>query len=82
MRYSYNHVLSDDAVAIAAAAAKAKAVEKALANEVGLRHLDRNDDGILDYDTPGALCDLLRDTYGALPACRYVLASHLMKIWC
>ena len=46
------------------------------------RHLDRNDDGILDYDTPGALCDLLRDTYGALPACRYVLASHLMKIWC
>ena len=51
------HILSDDAVARAAAAAKAKAVEKVLANEVGLRHLDRNNDGILDYGTPGALCD-------------------------
>ena len=59
-------------VALAVATAKAKAAERELQNEVGLRHLDRINDGILDYETPGALCDLLRSTYGSLPTCRCV----------
>ena len=64
--------LRDDVVALAVATAKAKAAERELQNEVGLRHLDRINDGILDYETPGALCDLLRSTYGSLPTCRSV----------
>ena len=64
--------LRDDVVALAVATAKAKAAERELQNEVGLRHLDRINDGILDYETPGALCDLLRSTYGSLPTCRCV----------
>ena len=39
-------------------------------SDIGVRHLDRINDGILDYETPGALCDLLRRTYGSLPVCR------------